>query len=157
MKSSDRALQWSTFPLDFQIEITLVANWVNRTNPVQFMSTNKIPAVFSFTISYHIRLINTFVTLNFPCFGCGFVQDSMVSKGNWRYILGPSLVFSTILFLGMLFLPESPRFLVHQGREIEAYGVWKKIPRFGDFEGKDEFLDMRQAVAAESEEQAQTK
>ncbi|CAG7918038.1 unnamed protein product [Penicillium olsonii] len=77
--------------------------------------------------------------------------------GNWRYILGSSLVFSTILFIGMLFLPESPRFLMHKGREIEAYAVWKKIRGFDDHEAKDEFLGMRQAVTAESEEQAATK
>ncbi|CAI7615557.1 unnamed protein product [Penicillium bialowiezense] len=77
--------------------------------------------------------------------------------GNWRYILGSSLVFSTILFFGMLFLPESPRFLMHKGREIEAYAVWKKIRGFDDHEAKDEFLGMRQAVTAENQEQAATK
>ncbi|KAJ5471174.1 hypothetical protein N7530_008531 [Penicillium desertorum] len=78
-------------------------------------------------------------------------------EGNWRYILGSSLVFSTILFVGMLFLPESPRFLLHKGHEIEAYEVWKKIRGFNDLEAKDEFLGMRQAVTAESQEQAQSK
>ena len=77
--------------------------------------------------------------------------------GDWRYILGSSLVFSTILFVGMLFLPESPRYLMHKGREVEAYGVWKRIRGFNDYEAKDEFLGMRQAVQQESEEQAQTK
>ncbi|KAJ5822690.1 hypothetical protein N7447_005030 [Penicillium robsamsonii] len=78
-------------------------------------------------------------------------------EGNWRYILGSSLVFSTILFVGMLFLPESPRFLMHKGHEIQAYAVWKKIRGFNDLEAKDEFLGMRQAVTAENQEQAQTK
>jgi MFS family permease len=32
--------------------------------------------------------------------------------GNWRYILGSSLVFSTIMGVGILFMPESPRFLM---------------------------------------------
>ncbi|KAJ5100494.1 hypothetical protein N7456_006546 [Penicillium angulare] len=77
--------------------------------------------------------------------------------GNWRYILGSSLVFSTILLVGMFFLPESPRYLMHKGHEIEAYGVWKRIRGFGDFAAKDEFLGMRQAVQQECEEQAQTK
>ncbi|KAJ5203886.1 General substrate transporter [Penicillium cinerascens] len=77
--------------------------------------------------------------------------------GNWRYILGSSLVFSTILLVGMLFLPESPRYLMHKGHEVAAYSVWKKIRGFADFESKDEFLGMRQAVTAESEEQARTK
>ncbi|KAJ5936765.1 hypothetical protein N7466_003215 [Penicillium verhagenii] len=77
--------------------------------------------------------------------------------GSWRYILGSSLVFSTILFVGMLFLPESPRYLMHKGHEIEAYGVWKRIRGFNDYAAKDEFLGMRQAVQQEAEEQAQTK
>lgn len=76
--------------------------------------------------------------------------------GNWRYVLGSSLVFSTILFIGMLFLPESPRFLMHKGREIEAYAVWKKIRGFEEYEAKEEFLTMRQAVQAENQEQAAT-
>lgn len=78
-------------------------------------------------------------------------------EGNWRYILGSSLVFSTILLVGMLFLPESPRYLMHKKRELAAYAVWKKIRGFNDLEAKDEFLEMRQAVSAENEEQSHTK
>lgn len=77
--------------------------------------------------------------------------------GNWRYILGSSLVFSTILLVGMLFMPESPRYLMHKNKELAAYAVWKKIRGFNDLEAKDEFLGMRQAVTAESEEQSKTK
>lgn len=77
--------------------------------------------------------------------------------GNWRYILGSSLVFSTLLFIGMLFLPESPRFLMHKGKPVQAYAVWKRIRGFDTLEAKDEFLGMRQAVEAENEEQARTK
>lgn len=77
-------------------------------------------------------------------------------KGNWRYILGSSLVFSTILLVGMVFLPESPRYLMHKGRDVAAYAVWKRIRGFNDYDSKDEFLGMRQAVTAESAEQAAT-
>ncbi|KAB8237711.1 putative MFS sugar transporter [Aspergillus alliaceus] len=77
--------------------------------------------------------------------------------GNWRYILGSSLVFSTILLVGMLFLPESPRFLMHKNRPVEAYGVWKHIRGFGDVDAKSEFLGMRQAVESENEMQQHTK
>ncbi|KAE8151228.1 hypothetical protein BDV25DRAFT_152923 [Aspergillus avenaceus] len=78
-------------------------------------------------------------------------------KGNWRYILGSSLVFSTILLVGMLFLPESPRFLMHKNKPVEAYGVWKRIRGFNDLAAKSEFLGMRQSVETENEEQAHTK
>lgn len=56
----------------------------------------------------------------------------------------------------MLFLPESPRYLMHKNRTVEAYAVWKQIRGFDTLETKDEFLGMRQAVNAENSEQNQT-
>ncbi|KAF3405053.1 Galactose-proton symporter [Talaromyces pinophilus] len=78
-------------------------------------------------------------------------------KGNWRYILGSSLVFSTIMLIGMLFLPESPRYLMFKGREQEAYTVWKKIRGFDTYESKAEFLGMRETCQIENEEQSNSK
>lgn len=72
-------------------------------------------------------------------------------KGGWRYMVGSSLVFSTILFIGMFFLPESPRFLVHQGRYGEAFNVWKRLRDINVTENKVEFLEMKQAAIQEDE------
>lgn len=69
--------------------------------------------------------------------------------GNWRYILGSSLVFSTIMFIGMLFLPESPRFLMHKGKTLEAYKVWKRIRGFERAESREEFFVMKVSVQHE--------
>ena len=69
--------------------------------------------------------------------------------GNWRYILGSSLVFSTIMLVGMFFLPESPRFLMHKGRVLDAYKVWKRIRGVEDREARDEFFVMRASVLHE--------
>jgi len=70
--------------------------------------------------------------------------------GNWRYILGSSLVFSTIMFIGMLFLPESPRFLLHKGRTLDAFRVWTRIRGTRDIESREEFFVMK--VSSEQEE-----
>lgn len=69
--------------------------------------------------------------------------------GNWRYILGSSLVFSTIMFIGMLFLPESPRFLMHKGKTLEAYKVWKRIRGIQTAESREEFFVMKVSVQHE--------
>ncbi|KAI9836287.1 MAG: hypothetical protein M1819_001624 [Sarea resinae] len=71
-------------------------------------------------------------------------------QGNWRYILGSSLVFSTILLVGMVFLPESPRFLMHKGRSAEAFAVWKRIRGLATYEDKAEFFIMKESVEAEN-------
>ncbi|KAL2831632.1 general substrate transporter [Aspergillus pseudoustus] len=72
--------------------------------------------------------------------------------GNWRYILGSSLVFSTIMFAGMLFLPESPRFLIHKGKTLDAYKVWKRIRGIETAEARDEFFVMTASVRQEENE-----
>lgn len=80
--------------------------------------------------------------------------------GNWRYILGSSLVFSTIMFFGMLFLPESPRYLIHAGKPLEAYKVWKRIRGIDTAESREEFYSMTAAVLEEEtlvQEQAQNR
>lgn len=70
--------------------------------------------------------------------------------GNWRYILGSSLVFSTIMLIGMLYLPESPRFYMHKGRTLDAFKVWKRIRGTHDLESREEFFIMK--VSTEEEE-----
>lgn len=77
-------------------------------------------------------------------------------RENWRYILGSSLIFSTILLIAMIFLPESPRYLMHKGKELEAYEVWKKIRGFNTLESKLEFLGMKDSVVTENSEQHKT-
>jgi len=75
-------------------------------------------------------------------------------KGNWRYILGSSVVFSILMFAGMLFLPESPRFLMHKGKPLEAYKVWKRIRGVDTLESKEEFFVMKVSVEEEEAEVA---
>lgn len=81
----------------------------------------------------------------------GYAVAAMFLKvpGNWRYILGSSLVFSTIMFVGMLFLPESPRFLMHKGKTLEAYKVWKRIRGIEHADAKEEFFVMKASVQHE--------
>ncbi|KAF9739956.1 hypothetical protein PMIN06_008841 [Paraphaeosphaeria minitans] len=71
-------------------------------------------------------------------------------KGSWRYILGSSLIFSTIMGVGILFMPESPRFLMHKGDTLEAFKVWKRIRSIDTHEAREEFFIMK--VSTEEEE-----
>jgi MFS family permease len=88
--------------------------------------------------------------------------------GNWRYILGSSLVFSTIMGIGILFMPgtfctrfksliqtltfalESPRYLMHKGKTLEAFKVWRRIRGVATHEAREEFFVMK--VTTEQEE-----
>ena len=52
----------------------------------------------------------------------------------------------------MLFLPESPRFLMHKGKTLEAYKVWKRIRGIETVEAREEFYSMVAAVRQEDTE-----
>ena len=66
-------------------------------------------------------------------------------------MLGSSLVFSTIMLVGMFFMPESPRYLMHKGRTLEAFNVWKRIRGTELPENREEFFVMKHAVLEELE------
>ncbi|GAB7358611.1 hypothetical protein MBLNU230_g3842t1 [Neophaeotheca triangularis] len=70
--------------------------------------------------------------------------------GNWRYILGSSGVFAIIMGVGMLFMPESPRFYMHVGKPYEAFKVWKRIRGTETLESREEFFLAK--VSTEEEE-----
>src|SRR5437660_4476765 len=56
------------------------------------------------------------------------VNAILASSGNWRLMLGLAAVPSAVLFVGMLFMPETPRYLVHAGDEQEARQVLDELP-----------------------------
>ncbi|KAI9726865.1 MAG: hypothetical protein M1834_001473 [Cirrosporium novae-zelandiae] len=78
-------------------------------------------------------------------------------EGNWRYMLGSSLVFSTIMMIGMIFMPESPRYLMHKGRPVEAYEVWKRIRDINEPEARKEFFVMKYAAETEAQDETSRK
>lgn len=78
-----------------------------------------------------------------------------VPSGSWRYMLGSSLIFSTIMGVGICLLPESPRWLMHKGRTVEAFAVWKNIRKVDTEESQIEFLDMERSAAIENHTESQ--
>ncbi|KAJ5610758.1 hypothetical protein N7510_007477 [Penicillium lagena] len=84
----------------------------------------------------------------------GYVVAAIFLKvdGNWRYMLGSSIVFSTLMLIGMLLLTESPRFLMHQSRLFDAYRVWKRIRGVESFDSQAEFYLMKLTADAEERE-----
>jgi len=82
----------------------------------------------------------------------GYVVDAIFTNvdGSWRYMLGSSLVFSTILMIGAIFFPESPRWLMKKGRYQRALRVWRKLRGFQGDE-MEEFVRMKKVVETETQ------
>ncbi|MFC0439862.1 sugar porter family MFS transporter [Kutzneria buriramensis] len=51
------------------------------------------------------------------------VDDILADSGNWRAMIAAALIPAVILLVGMLRMPETPRWLLKNGREDEARAV----------------------------------
>ncbi len=69
--------------------------------------------------------------------------------GGWRWMLGAGVVPGVALFVGMLFLPESPRWFLAEGRREEALSVLRRSRPVGTDVGAeaDEIERVRKAEA----------
>src|SRR5438270_9533279 len=70
------------------------------------------------------------------------VNAALASSGDWRLMLGLAAVPGVILLLGMLFMPETPRYLVHAGEEDTARGVLEDLP--GDERPQERIEEIRE-------------
>jgi sugar porter (SP) family MFS transporter len=64
------------------------------------------------------------------------VDYSLADGEHWRWMLGLAAIPAVVLGLGMLWLPESPRWLVKSGRNELALAVLRRIRRPDEAEGE---------------------
>ncbi|PVH93193.1 general substrate transporter, partial [Periconia macrospinosa] len=78
-------------------------------------------------------------------FGMGFVTNS---SATWRVPIAVQISFAVVAFVLLIFLPESPRWLILTGREDEALRVLSAL-NDKDIEGpeiRDEFLQIKDGI-----------
>jgi sugar porter (SP) family MFS transporter len=75
------------------------------------------------------------------------VNAALASSGDWRLMLGAAMIPSLVLLFGMLFMPETPRFLVRAGEEEEAHDVLDEVR--DDEEPKQEIREIREVEEQE--------
>src|ERR671933_566363 len=54
------------------------------------------------------------------------VNALLANSGAWRWMLGLAAIPSVVLFIGMYFMPETPRWLVSRGREDDARTILRQ-------------------------------
>ena len=75
------------------------------------------------------------------------VNAILASSGDWRLMLGLAAVPSVILLIGMVFMPETPRYLVHAGEEETAHEVLDDLP--GDERPEERIQEIREVEQEE--------
>ena len=88
------------------------------------------------------KIRGTLVTIYQLAITMGILVSYLVNYGlhevenNWRWMFATGLIPSIIFFVGLIFIPESPRWLVKAGRRNEALSVLKRIGG-ADFAGNE--------------------
>jgi sugar porter (SP) family MFS transporter len=54
------------------------------------------------------------------------VNALLANSGAWRWMLGLAAIPSVVLFIGMYFMPETPRWLVSRGRDEDARNILRQ-------------------------------
>jgi len=73
---------------------------------------------------------------------------SFAGPSGWRYMFASAAVPSIAFFFALLFVPESPRFLVEKGREAEALAVLTRVG--GALAAGAELREIRDTIAQEA-------
>ena len=91
----------------------------------------KLVAINQLTVVIGILLaqyINWFLVRDLPVGATDdFIRNSWFGQQGWRWMFGLTAVPSLLFFIGMLFVPESPRWLAKNGRANIARGILQKI------------------------------
>lgn len=99
----------------------------------KLVSCNQFAIVLGMLIVY---FVNYFIA--------GQGDEQWLTETGWRWMLGSEVIPCVLFFVLLFFVPESPRFLVYQGKDQEAEHVLKRL--CPPAEVKEELADIRQSL-----------
>lgn len=79
-----------------------------------------------------------------------FVDSAFTASGNWRLMLGSSVIPAIVLLIGMFGLPYSPRWLIQRGRRDEAQDILIKIYSGDTNEAQKGLKEIEDVISIES-------
>ncbi|KAM0751863.1 general substrate transporter [Meredithblackwellia eburnea MCA 4105] len=82
----------------------------------------------------------------------GYFCSFLISDYSWRLPLGVQCIIGSILAIGSLFIPESPRWLLDQDMDEEGMQVLADLHGDGDLESpkaREEFREIKEGVLAD--------
>ena len=91
----------------------------------KLVSINQLTIVVGVLLA---QVINWALVRNLPQGAtAGFIQGSWYGQSGWRWMFGLTAIPSLLFFVGMFFVPESPRWLAKNGKPQNARFVLKRI------------------------------
>jgi len=111
----------------------------------------KLVAINQLTIVVGILLaqyVNWFLVRNLPAGATDeYIRTSWFGQQGWRWMFGLTAIPSLLFFLGMLLVPESPRWLAKNGKPDRARGILSRIG--GEAYAQTAIADIQSTLAGE--------
>ena len=103
--------------------------YISEIAPAQMrgrlVSINQLTIVVGIVLA---QVINWGLVRNLPAGATDeFIRDSWFGQSGWRWMFGITALPSALFLLGMLVVPESPRWLLKKGRAAEATATLARI------------------------------
>jgi SP family sugar porter-like MFS transporter len=114
----------------------------------RFVSINQLTIVIGVLLAQTVNWLISFYDQQLPDNATtGMILESWNGQYGWRWMFGAEAVPALAFFLLMFLVPESPRWLVKNGRDQEAEGVLARVG--GAAYAAAEVADIRATLAAQ--------
>ena len=108
----------------------------------QMVSFNQLNIVIGITVAFFT---------NYLILQMADTPGSAVAEAPWRWMLGLEAVPAILYFVGLFFVPQSPRWLVMQGRQAEALPIMQMA--VGSVAATQELDEIQASMARDAEKE----
>jgi MFS transporter, SP family, arabinose:H+ symporter len=109
----------------------------------RMVSFNQLNIVIGISVAF----FTNYLILQLSQSDAGWAGALGFDEHTWRWMLGLETLPAILYFVGLLFVPQSPRWLVMKGREEEALPIMEQA--VGRVAAADEIAEIRASIARE--------
>lgn len=113
----------------------------------RMVSFNQLNIVIGISVAY----FSNYLILSLGHSDLAWAQTLRFGEWNWRWMLGVEALPAIFYFFALLFVPESPRWLVMHNREEDALGIMEQVS--GRKEAEAELAAVHASLEAEAGQQ----
>jgi sugar porter (SP) family MFS transporter len=110
----------------------------------RMVSFNQLNIVIGISAAY----FSNYLILSLGHSDLAWAQALRLEDWNWRWMLGVEALPAIFYFFALLFVPESPRWLVMHGRDDQAMGIMARVT--GRSRAESDLAAVKQSLAAEA-------
>jgi sugar porter (SP) family MFS transporter len=103
---------------------------------------------FNIVIGISVAFFSNYLILTLGQSGTELSELLRLGEWNWRWMLGVELLPAVLYYVALKLVPESPRWLLVQGRDAEALDVLKRI--HGRERAEQDLQAVKQSIQSES-------